>query len=301
MSQGKGEFTKPSQPVRQATESADCVQRFGGRHLSLATLSSFSGRRKGGDHRPLHVVTVLDVRDWEAEQTRIESPLPDATFWSLAFSSDGSHLYTGTGMASTDTGIYLWDLQDPKMPVCKLDQPGNWGVRSLRISPNGTMLASGHEHLKLWDLRTLMPIRTVNYRAQLHGVRTVGALFLPDGDWLAAGDAANRVCRIWNTKSWQQLELPHADFVTSVDFLPNSDRLVAAEMSGTTRIWDLEIPQEVATYDGSVAEFSPTGEMLAVGHQGRLYSTAMPEAGRVRVHFAPPIGEIDHRRLASDQ
>jgi primase-polymerase (primpol)-like protein len=41
-------------------------------------------------------------------------------------------------------------------------------------------------------------------------------------------------------------------------------------MSATTKLWDVETEQVVATFRGTVAEFSPDGTILAVGGQGRI-------------------------------
>ena len=50
-----------------------------------------------------------------------------------------------------------------------------------------------------------------------------------------------------------------------------------------------ELRQTVATFDGSIAHFSPDGEYLAVGCETHLSSVDMPDAGRVRLYYAPSL------------
>jgi hypothetical protein len=71
-------------------------------------------------------------------------------------------------------------------------------------------------------------------------------------------------------------------------------------MSATTKLWDVETEQVVATFRGTVAEFSPDGTILAVGGQGSKYIGDEKLVGRVTLHYAPPLEEIDRRRAAGN-
>ena len=51
----------------------------------------------------------------------------------------------------------------------------------------------------------------------------------------------------------------------------------------------------MTTFRGSVAEFSPDGTYLAVGGQGSKFIGDEEHVGRVTLHYAPTLEEIDER------
>ncbi len=252
-----------------------------------------------GPHR---VVTL-----WDLEQQRrvavFNYPHAIGKFESITFSPDGTQLYTGIGWSGGEDGVLIWNLHDATKPVTKLDHRGHSGVRCLAISSDQTILASGHDDIKLWRLPQFEYLRSLSIPGRNFGETGPSSLcFSPDGKWLAAGNLSDSVWKIWDTDTWQQkMELSHRDIVSGIGFSPEGDRLVVSDVSGTTKLWDLETQQPVATYNGSIAKFSPDGTVLAIGCEVPRFSSLMPDAGRVRLHYGPPLGEIDGDRETDDR
>ena len=84
------------------------------------------------------------------------------------------------------------------------------------------------------------------------------------------------------------------------DRCADGTRLAASDRSATTKLWDIESEQLVATYRGTVAEFSPDGTILAVGGQGSVFIGDEKLVGRVTLHYAPTLAEIDRRMAATN-
>ena len=83
--------------------------------------------------------------------------------------------------------------------------------------------------------------------------------------------------------------------LTDVSWSEDGRRLAASDFSSTTKLWDIETQQTVATFRGTVAEFSHDGTILAVGGQGSQYIGDETFVGRATLHYAPPLKEIDVR------
>ena len=99
---------------------------------------------------------------------------------------------------------------------------------------------------------------------------------------------------IWDTSTWEhKLSLPHAQPPEHITWLPDSSRLASSDVLASTKLWDTETGQVVATFRGTVAEFSPDGTLLAVGGQGSKYIGDEALTGRVTLHYAPPLREIE--------
>ena len=84
-------------------------------------------------------------------------------------------------------------------------------------------------------------------------------------------------------------------------FGADCSRLAVSDPSATVNLWDVETAQVVATYRGKVAAFSPDGTVLAVGCPASKYIGDEKLVGRVTLHYAPSLKEIDRGRSAGPQ
>lgn len=102
------------------------------------------------DH-PARIATIRPQgRDWSARS--IESQRP--TVHAVAFSPDGRLLATAIGkrfatqeVSGSGGSVALWDVTDPAQPVRtgELSRAGKGEVYAVAFSPDGRLLASGHE------------------------------------------------------------------------------------------------------------------------------------------------------------
>ncbi len=127
-------------------------------------------------------------------------------------------------------------------------------VRDLAFSPDGRFLASAamDRTVRIWNLEsdelmyTLQPEGFVVFTksgpvSNPISVPMTCVCFSPDGTLLATG-GADRVVRLWDTKTGQMLRQfeGHRMTVTAVSFSPEGKRLGSASLDRTIRIWPLE-------------------------------------------------------------
>ena len=136
-------------------------------------------------------------------------------------------------------------------------------VRRLTFTANGEYLVSGHEEeVRVWqvkDSRTQV--------ARMETQQTVLSLATSkNGKWIAAG--TKREMLVWNAETHEQV-LRHwvGDCVNTVDFSPDSTRLVAGVGDGTAFVWNLATGKQVQTlyHHGWVkaGKYSPQGDRIA--------------------------------------
>jgi WD40 repeat protein len=164
---------------------------------------------------------------------------------------------------------------------------GEHGAFSLAVSPDGSMLASGHwDTVILWDLVTGRKLGSL----QGFGRYVVGLGFSKDGKLLGAGTDFG-VLRIWDLpqrKLMYSLDLGGGD-VSSPAFSPDGT-LVAAGTYGTGTVFLIDtssgklIDQQKVSDQGcgSVA-FSPDGAFLITPSTGGLIKWPYDRGGTIRV------------------
>ena len=185
----------------------------------------------------------------------------------LAFSPDG------TILASTSSGIKLWDVQT-KQNIITLKE-WDWDpISSLAFSPDGTMLASASKDntIKLWDLKTNQIITAL----EGHKEQVSSLAFSPDGTMLVSGspDYTGRdgeTVKVWDVKTKQVIATFSPKWGTdAVAFSPDGAILASPTNKISIALWDVKTKQPVATLRGHIKgvtrmAFSPDGTTLASG------------------------------------
>ena len=235
---------------------------------------------------PRGKVTIWDLKTREPVAS-LKIPEQGAAVFSPAFSPTGDQLFM-----ATRGKIYVWNFRQPGQPTTTFEQGGK-ARAVLAWGPSGNLLASGGMDVRLWHPAQLEPFRVLDMSTLPPDSRGPLCLaFSPSGKWLAGGTSVGKVW-LWDTDTWSQQTLPLVTYVMNVGFSPDSQRLVAGDMWSVVKMWDTELRQTVATFNGSIAEFSPDGEYLAVGCEAHLSSVDMPESGRVRLYYAPSLEVLD--------
>jgi WD40 repeat protein/serine/threonine protein kinase len=188
-----------------------------------------------------------------------------STVWSVAFSSDGRTLASGT-----DEAIYLRDLQSHKTRVVR--HAGDQ-IRTLAFSPDKLHLAAGSTKgvVRLWNLE-----RDTSIRLAAHTQTVWRMAFSRDGKTLATAANDKRVI-LWDvTSGAERLRLPpQASPVFGLAFSADGGRLFTGNLaSNTITVWSAangarlaelkpknQAPPLPGLYDFSVA---PDGRTLAV-------------------------------------
>jgi len=169
----------------------------------------------------------------------------------------------------TSNNLFKLDLQYPKVSRIIMHE----GVRSVAISPDGKILASGSADgsIMLWDMASIQPLSNV-----LEGHdSTVWTLdFSPDGKTLVSGSEDQKII-LWDVDSGQEVKRTNTSMnIRSVAFSPDG-RVIASinvsDQGGHVVLWDVDSMQpagdplgEFWGVSGEVA-FSPDGKKLVCG------------------------------------
>ncbi len=156
----------------------------------------------------------------------------------------------------------------------------------IRWQSSEIILSSHGNAAFLWHLPSLRMQRSFRPHASL-----TEAAFSGDGNWIATGSGS---IRIWDRKTGKgvaKVEIPHAQRVESLDFIPSSDRyeLASCGPDGVVRIWvwnpqslTVSLKREVALTPQTAlhqVSFDSTGKKLvAVGDEGRGWILEVDEA-----------------------
>jgi WD40 repeat protein len=151
------------------------------------------------------------------------------------------------------------------------------GVNAIAISPDGNMLASGHDNraIALWDLNTKKILSTLAGHSQ--AVKSVA--FSPDGKILASA-SDDQTIKLWNLDTFEEIFTlkGHSHAVKSIAFnqipptpLKKGDTggiLASGSWDKTIKLWDVNTGKEICTLTGhqlqvSSVAFSPDGKLLA--------------------------------------
>ncbi|WP_437538324.1 pentapeptide repeat-containing protein [Sorangium sp. So ce726] len=139
---------------------------------------------------------------------------------------------------------------------------------AVAISPDGTLLASGHAHgIVLWDMATGSALRRLNG----HSDRVTSVAFSPDGATLASGSGDCTV-RLWDIATGNVLGVlrGHTHRVNSVTFSPDGEMLASGSSDRTVRLLQVATFRYIAVLGGHLGavmavSFSPDGDLVASG------------------------------------
>jgi WD40 repeat protein len=196
----------------------------------------------------------------------------------VVFSSDGTQLATG----SIDAKIHIWDVQTRKLR--RTFKGHEEAITSVAFSPDMQLLASGSEDCTsgIWDLKSETGQRLRKLKPGQHAeVNSVA--FSRDGSRFAF--STSDTIHIWNTKTWEQLQVMQArsfDGVCSVVFAPSGTYLASGSSDNAVHLWyaapkpvdeEQQPQQQLAERNPIIVlAISPDGRTIAAAHSGGTIS-----------------------------
>jgi WD40 repeat protein len=233
-----------------------------------------------------------------ASESQLGLPLTVATTpldigQAMSFSPDGHTLVTGTH----DGLVWLWDADIYR----QLGAPTPVGlVSGVAVSPNGTILATASDNVRLWDLVTQKWIGAPLGNNSPLG--WVAVAFSPDGNTLTAV-SANGLVRSWKVTTRQPAGPPMttANDLNTAAFSPDGKTFATASLTEPLRLWGIathrQLGAPIATRGYQVSEmaFSPDGRILATeGDRGpvQLWNVATHNKLGAPIVTSAPAGPL---------
>ncbi|KAI5291240.1 WD domain protein [Ascosphaera aggregata] len=113
------------------------------------------------------------------------------------------------------------------------------GVSAVKISPDGTMIASCSADctIRVWDTATGLLIH--NFEGHLAGISTIS--WSPDSTIIASG-SDDKSIRLWNVSTGRPHPVPllgHHNYIYSIAFCPKGNMLVSGSYDEAVFLWDV--------------------------------------------------------------
>jgi WD40 repeat protein len=198
----------------------------------------------------------------------------------VACSPDGAMMATGDGSA-----VRLWDAASGK-PLRKFRRHQGI-VTSLAFAPGGRVLASVADEdatVRLWDVATGHLLHRLSHRhtalvdagaSGVHesGMATSAVAFAPDGKTLVSCGKADRMLRLWNVATGEELRTfeGYAGGSTSLALSPDGNLLAAGAEDNAVRLWDVANGKELH---------------VDAGHRNRIYQISFAADGKTLISGA---------------
>jgi WD40 repeat protein len=255
--------------------------------LAMSQDGSLVAACREGLNRPAWEETV-ELWDTNTGKIRYRLPGNQGSVSQAVFSPDGTTLAVTVG---TRAGVYFWDVQTGKLRNSWVEPGDNVHarVRDLAFSPDGKIVATGHEGCKvlLREVGSGRLIRELGTASHVPGqsewaTGCFDIAFAPDGKSITAMAASeNRIC-VWEVASGRETcsFKPPApprnnvseDWLWWLAYSPDGKKLLSAGNDGVIRFWDPASGKELRTLSGhagfvSTLAFSKDGARLASGSQ----------------------------------
>jgi len=214
----------------------------------------------------------------------------------LAFSADGCTVVSG----GEDRDVILWNIHDKtRLMEFKMAHP----IKCVAYAPDDKYVAAGDEDgtVVVWDPTSKAEVGT----AQIDGI--VMSLAMNAGpDFLAVG-TSEKVVSLFALPSFEEISVLHHDGdVRSLSFSPDGKMLAggggtdmmhglmtnkSADHKMKTVVWEVDSCGDNCKHLGTILSddivhavaFSPSGELLATGGEGRLISLLQVKTGFAKV------------------
>ena len=180
---------------------------------------------------------------------------------SVAFSPDGTLLASG----GDDWVFRLWDINTHRAIATLKHISGRtqYQVKDVVFSPDGQILATAAQHVKLWNINSRNEIATLQ-----HNEYVLALAFSPNGQLLAAGEYGGSI-RIWDVATQRVVAQFEGDTsgVYTLVFSPDGRTLASAGYQGLIKLWtvsDWTLQGTLQNFGTAYSlDFSPNGKALA--------------------------------------
>ncbi|HEY5910546.1 MAG TPA: serine/threonine-protein kinase, partial [Verrucomicrobiae bacterium] len=246
----------------------------GGKWLASAT-GRLGDNSSPGETFAYSKELAAEVKIWDLEQGKESRTLTGyaTSILSLAISSDGTRLATGSVGSSVDGNLRIWDLSTGKLETNITAFRGR--VSAVAFSPDGRSLAIGggdpyrrEGELMLWEFAE----QRFRFTLRGHEGPVLAVKFAPDGKTLVSG-GFDQIVRFWDVSTGNELGTikGHTGPISSVAYDPAGEKLATGSLDRTVKVWNAIQPQGYHLAPGMDSYslcFSPDSKYLVGGGKG---------------------------------
>lgn len=262
-----------------------CTQSYAAEPFQIAQ----AGRRSACFQTPTGQV----CRPCEATPSGTVCPIPPGANQLLPDVIDSGSGFRSIPTPSPTTSQAPTASPQEALPrIIRVAGPGQF-VRSIVISPDGKMIASGDDrgNLKLWDLSTGNLVKTIvaSTSAEWDGNRIQAVVFSPDGKFIACSGGADGRLQIWTLDGTLISTMSSRERVYSLAYSPDGKLLISGHRSGIIKLWDArsgKLLSSINDRSGTITSIamSPDGQTFASGNKvwnlsGTLIRTLLNSGG----------------------
>ncbi len=253
----------------------------------LRTLTGHKGRVDSLTFSPdgqriISAALANSIKIWDTESGKELRTFGDAIL-SVAVSSDGQRIISGSGGGGGGYTIKIWDAESGEELRSLRGHGGQ--VNSVALSPDGKRIYSGSwdRTIKIWDAESGEELRSLRG----HGGSISSIVISPDGKRIISASSWDKTLRLWDAESGQELmslcQCEHAE--NSVAISPDGNTIIAGHSDGSIFIWE----KKVINYDTQDPDMSDW--LVSNDSMGNVtvQLTASDNTGvaRVKIEYGP--------------
>ena len=206
-------------------------------------------------------IDLWNIDDLEGQPTSLTGHTE--TVWTLAFSTDGRLLASG----SSDDTIRIWDINTNETLITLSGHTDD--VKSVAFSPDDKYLASGSDDdtIRIWTVETGELIHT--FKNNPADYRSSEVIFSNDGKTIITVSIDG--IQLWDTSTYQLITtISDERYLEGIAISPDDKFIASSTSYDEIMVWDAVTDELVQTFGGhtenvtSVA-FSPDGTLIASG------------------------------------
>lgn len=246
------------------------------------------------------IITAADdntSKTWDAETGRLLADLRGYTYQVNAahFSPNGKKVVT----ASDDNTAKIWEVETGRLLTTLRGH--KYKVNTAQFSPDGkkVVTASNDETAKIWDAETGGLLNSIKVGSDWVN----SCQFSPDGKKIITISAEK--AKIWDTETGKLSGDLTTGSISSVQFSPDSKKLVVTYYFETAKVWDAETAKPLVDLKGpkghfTFAQFSADSKKIVTAYDDRTVTIMDAENGIPIIDLNGHLDRINAAQFSPD-
>ncbi|KAG1853185.1 quinon protein alcohol dehydrogenase-like superfamily [Suillus subalutaceus] len=258
-----------------------------------------------------NVNTGKVIKTWTGHATEVQS---------VCWSSDGKRVVSGSNLK--DGTCRVWDIERGETIIRPITGRAGRFVWAVCYSPDGKMIATSEDDLKIWDANSGELLKTIERFFTCLAWTSDGKMLIAGGSGITKFNTATwtvvdmrenlafhylPMTKLWDLETNQPIKTPlhHEDYVRSATFSADGKFLVTSCINNVHYTWDLSaiVNCNEAGLPSDIADATPKATPKIKGARRippGFFDDALREAN-LRIRLSQTHGPHDHTTPASRQ